>query len=76
MKKTIKKTRKQIKYVITFPDGTKMVPGHGNVPTSHEGVAAKDFSKALEKAAKAVSDAGIFDSEGEIYGNRFHATAR
>lgn len=60
----------QVGLTFKLPDGSTMTPGPGNVPTTHKGVSAKNFSKVLAKAAKVVSDAGIFDSDKELYGNR------
>jgi hypothetical protein len=62
-------------YKITLPSGEIMHIGSGisNIMPSHEGVPAKDFAKALAKAAKAVSDAGIFDSDNDSYGHKCSA---
>lgn len=70
----MKEIKKQRKIIFKFPDGSTMIPGPGNVPTTHVGASAKVFSKVLAKAAKAVSDAGIFDSEKDLYGNGFSTT--
>lgn len=61
----MKQTSRQKKFIITFPDGTSIIPGAGNVPTSNEGVPVKNFMRELRKAAKAVTEAGIFDSDNK-----------
>jgi hypothetical protein len=67
--KTVKRQVEEKTYEITFPWGETITigPGISNVPTTHKGVPAKDFSKALAKAAKEASEAGIYDKK-EDYG--------
>ncbi|MBI3888151.1 hypothetical protein HY310_03750 [Candidatus Microgenomates bacterium] len=63
--RTATKSVKEVTYKIVFPWGgtTKIGPGISNVPTSHHGVPAKNFSKALEKASREASEAGVFESD-------------
>lgn len=71
----MKVTTKQ-RYEIKLHDGTVMIPGQGNVPTSHEGVPPKDFAKELARVSKAASDAEVFDSEKEAYASTNFAATR
>ena len=66
MKKT---SKKEPKYFVKLPDGSKMVIGQ-DIPSSHKGVPAKDFSKALAKVTREASEAGIFDTEEDVYDRR------
>lgn len=60
--------------IITLPNGEVVIPRPGTVPTSLASVQETDVKKMIQ-AARAVSKAGIFDTEEE-YGTKINLAAR